>query len=198
MTPRELIDNTRDTNNVIVIDRYAVRPNYNNSNIPNIEPDFILVDMKKLDDNYYLEMISRASEEFKSKRNKNGLPIIAYDIDKISSNEASKIKKQTNKYLKNYDMNLLHSILTKINNNYTAYRTSNAYIAEKFLIDDFISNIKDRILNTNSTAELDYIEELFTREYQKYNNLPKELCCNYYIKELVLLIKERKDILNNQ
>lgn len=198
MTPRELIDNTRDSNNVIVIDRYAVRPNYNNSNIPNIEPDFILVDMKKLDDNYYLEMISRASEEFKSKRNKNGLPIIAYDIDKISSNEASKIKTQTNKYLKNYDMNLLHSILTKINNNYTAYRTTNAYIAEKFLIDDFISYIKDRIISTNSTAELDYIEELFTREYQKYNNLPKELCCNYYIKELVLLIKERKDILNNQ
>lgn len=198
MTPRELIDNTRDINNTIVIDRFAVRPNYNNSNLPNIEPDFILVDLKKLEDNQYLEMVSRASEEFKSKRNKNGLPIIAYDIDKISSNEASKIKSQINKYLKNYDMNMLHSILTKIENNYTAYRTTNAYIAEKFLLDNLLCIIKERITKTNSIAELEYLEELFTKEYQKYNALDKELSCNYSLKDLSTFIKERVTSLNRQ
>lgn len=198
MTPCELIDNTRDVNNTIVIDRFAVRPNYNNSNIPNIEPDFILVDSKKLEDNQYLEMISRASEEFKSKRNKNGLPIIAYDIDKISSNEASKIKSQINKYLKKYDMNMLHSILTKLENNYTAYRTTNAYVAEKFLLDNLLCIIKDRVTKTNSLAELEYLEELFTREYQKYNALDKELSCNYSLKDLSTFIKEKVTSLNRQ
>lgn len=198
MTPRELIDNTRDTNNTIVIDKYAVRPNYNNANIPNIEPDFILVDINKLEDNHYLEIVSRISEEFKTKRNKNGLPIIAYNSEKIASNEVSKINSQITKYKKNNDMTMLHTILTKIENNYTAYRTTNAYLTEKFNIVDFINIVKERISKTNSIAELDYIEELFTREYQKFNNLDKELSCNYSIKDLIPIIKERKDTLNKQ
>lgn len=197
MTPRELIDNTRDETNSIVIDRYAIRPNYNNSNIPNIEPDFILVDLNKLNDNQYLEKISRASEEFKTKRNKNGLPIIAYDIEKISSNELSKIKSLLNKYLKTYDMTLLYSILTKLENNYTAYRNTNPEIAQKFAITDLLNILKERINITNSIAELDYIEELFTRESKKFKDLSNELSCNYSIKELKELINSRKDILNS-
>ena len=196
MTPRELIDNTRDENNTIVIDRYAVRPNYNNSNIPNIEPDFILADIKKLEDNSYLEKISRASEEFKTKRNRNGLPIIAYDIEKIINNEISKIKTLINKYNKNHDMNLLVSILTKIENNYTAYRTYNNEYANNFLIENIIKIILERINVTNSIAELEFIEELFTRENNKFDNLTKELNCNYDLKELKVRIKQRKNILS--
>ncbi len=198
MTPKELIDNTRDYNNTITIDKYAIRPNYNNSNIPNIEPDFILVNSKKLEDRDYLEKISRASEEFKTKRNKNGLPIIAYDMTKIVSNELSKIKSMINKYLKTYDMNLLLPILTKIENNYTAYRNTNLQVAYKFTVYDLINIIKDRITKTNSISELEYIEEVFSREYLKYSNLVKELNCNYYLKELIVLIKDRKDILNSR
>lgn len=197
MTPRELIDNTRDVNNTIIIDRFAVRPNYNNSNIPNIEPDFILADIKKIDDNQYLEMISRASEEFKTKRNKNGLPIIVYDIDKIAANELSKIKTQTKKYLKTYDMNILPTILTKLENNYISYRTYNIEIANKFAIEELINIIKERINKSNSVSELSYIEELLTKEYEKYLKINKELGCNYNIKEILPLINERKNTINN-
>lgn len=196
MTPRELIDNTRDENNTIVIDRYAVRPNYNNSNIPNIEPDFILADIKKLDDNNYLEKISRASEEFKTKRNRNGLPIIAYDIEKIINNEISKINSLINKYNKNHDMNLLVSILTKVENNYTAYRTYNNEYANNFLVENIIKIILERINVTNSIAELEFIEELFIRENNKFDNLKKELNCNYDLKGIKEQIKQRKNILS--
>lgn len=196
MTPRELIDNTRDKNNSIVIDKYAIRPNYNNSNIPNIEPDFILVDINRINDNQYLEKAVRASEEFKTKRNKNGLPIIAYDVEKIAKNELSKINSLIKKYIKNYDMNMLHSILTRIQNNYTSYRNTYSHLADKFNITELLTIVKDRIGKTNSIAELEYIEELFTREYIKFNNLDNELCCNFDIKELRELIKERITLLN--
>jgi hypothetical protein len=196
MTPREIIDNTRDTNNTIIMDRFAIRPNYNNSNLPNIEPDFILADIKKLDDNRYLEMLSRASEEFKTKRNKNGLPIIAYDIDKISDNELSKIKSQTKKYLKSYDMNILYTIITKIENNYTSYRTTNIEISKKFDIEEIIMIVRDRINKSNSISELDYIEDVLKNEYQKYNKLNPNLSCNFDIKEITTLITDRKKLLN--
>ena len=193
MTPRELIDNTRNNNNTIIIDRYAVRPYYNNSNIPTIEPDFIFVDINKLNDNKYLEMISRASEEFKTKRNKDGLPIIAYDINKISDNEVNKIEKLLNKYKKNYDMNLLPGIISKIENNYTAYILNDPKTAEKFKISTLINTVYERISKTNSLAELDFIEELFTRE----NNKLKEQTSNINLKELKEHIKERKNIVSN-
>lgn len=196
MTPRELIDNTRDINNSVVIDKYAIRPNYNNSNIPNIEPDFILVDINKIEDNQYLERAIRASEEFKTKRNKKGLPIIAYDIEKIAKNELAKINSLIKKYIKNYDMNMLHSILTRLQNNYTSYRNTYSHIAEKFNINEILTIVYERINKTNSIAELEYIEELFTREYHKFNNVDKELCCNFDIKELREKIKERISFLN--
>lgn len=196
MTPRELIDNTRDINNSVVIDKYAIRPNYNNSNIPNIEPDFILVDINKIEDNQYLEKAIRASEEFKTKRNKKGLPIIAYDIEKIAKNELAKINSLIKKYIKNYDMNMLHSILTRLQNNYTSYRNTYSHIAEKFNINELLTIVYERINKTNSIAELEYIEELFTREYHKFNNVDKELCCNFDIKELREKIKERISFLN--
>jgi exopolysaccharide biosynthesis protein len=41
-----------------------------------------------------------------------------------------------------------------------------------------------------------YEEELFTREYHKFNNVDKELCCNFDIKELREKIKERISFLN--
>lgn len=196
MTPRELIDNTRDINNSVVIDKYAIRPNYNNSNIPNIEPDFILVDINKIEDNQYLERAIRASEEFKTKRNKKGLPIIAYDIEKIAKNELAKINSLIKKYIKNYDMNMLHSILTRLQNNYTSYRNTYSHIAEKFNINELLTIVYERINKTNSIAELEYIEELFTREYHKFNNVDKELCCNFDIKELREKTKERISFLN--
>ena len=197
VTPRQLIDNTRDLNNTIVINRYALRTNYNNGNIPNIEPDFILVDFNKLDDNNYLEKIERASLEFKSKRNKNGLPIIAIDKEKIANNELSKIKELIDKYKKGYDMNLLNKILTKIENNYTAYYNSESDEVKKFDICLLTDIINKRVRESNSIKELDYILDLFKNEYNKYKVIDKSYLVNFDIVSLEKLITERKSMINN-
>ena len=93
-------------------------------------------------------------------------------------------------------MNMLHSILTRLQNNYTSYRNTYSHIAEKFNINELLTIVYERINKTNSIAELEYIEELFTREYHKFNNVDKELCCNFDIKELREKIKERISFLN--
>ena len=197
MTPRELIDSTRDTNNTILIDKYALRPNFNNSNIPNIEPDFILVNINKLEDEHFLELVSRISEEFKTKRNKNGLPIIAIDLDKITKNELSKIKTLTSKYNKNHDMNILNSILIKLSNNYSSYEIVSTELKERFNLSPFIKELEERINNTNSIAELNYIEEILKNEVNKYNNVNNKKCCSIDLREIKKSISIRKEILNN-
>lgn len=197
MTTRELLDNSRDKRNTIVIDRYAIRPNYNNSNLPYLEPDYILVDKNKLNDNTYLEKISRASLEFKTKRNKEGLPIIAVDIPKIIENEEIKIKQMLNKYKKTHDMTILPSILTKLENNYSAYQSAQEEYAANFHIAALLEIVKKRIAESNSNAELNYIEDTFINEYNKYKNVSKEIQCNIDIKEVKKWIKDRKEIINN-
>lgn len=196
MTTRELLDNSRDVANTIIIDRYAIRPNYNNSNLPYLEPDYILVDKNKLNDNTYLETISRASIEFKTKRNKDGLPIIAIDIPKIIENEKAKIKQMINRYKKSHDMTILPSILTKLENNYSAYQLYNKEYAENFSITPLLEIIKKRIAESNSNAELNYIEDTFNNECTKYKNVAKEIPCNINKKEIKEWIKERKEWIN--
>ena len=196
MTPRELIDNTRDINNRILLDKYAIRPNYNNSNLPNIEPDYILVDAKRLNDKNYLEKISRASLEFKTKRNKEGLPIIAIDDRRIAELETSKINNVYKKYQKSHDMTLLHFIITKINNNHTAYRSLNNDLAKKFDIKIILNTIKERIKVSNSISEIEYIENILREEESKYKYLIKDYSNEEEIKELAKVINNRIEELN--
>ena len=197
MTPRELIDNSRDITNTLIISRYAIRPNYNNSNLPYLEPDYILVDKTKLDNNTYLENISRASEEFKTKRNKEGLPIIAIDFSKIVDNELRKIKQLTNKYERTHDMTILPSLITKILNNYSAYSLYNEKLTNKFNLNKIIDLITKKIEVSNSNAELNFIIETLTNEYQKYQNISKNIKCPINIKEIKDIIKKRQEIINN-
>ncbi len=198
MTPRELIDNTRDINNTIIIDKYAIRPNYNNSNIPNIEPDYLLVDGNNLDNKDYLELISRISEEFKTKRNKTGLPIIALSIPTIAESEATKINTVIKKYQKNHDMNLLNGIINKIGNNSSAYETLDT--KEITIFDEITTNIEniiiERIKVSNSNSELTYIENIFEEELEKYKNTSKKQNCNFKTKEIKEHINNRKSIIN--
>ena len=196
MTPRELIDNTRDINNRVTLDKYAIRPNFNNSNLPNIEPDFILVDMNRLDDKNYLEKISRASSEFKTKRNKEGLPIIAVDKNKITNNELSKISTIFNKYQKNHDMLLLNSIVTKLANNYTAYQNTDKELATKFNNHILLDTVRERISNSNSISEIEYIENVFREEENKYKYIKKNPSSEEYIKDLKTTIDNRIEELN--
>ncbi len=196
MTPRELIDNTRDINNHLLLDKYAIRPSFNNSNLPNIEPDYILVDAKRLNDNAYLERISRASEEFKTKRNKEGLPIIAVDEERISSSELTKISTTFTKYQRNHDMHLLNSIITKINNNVTAYRTLDNDLKDKFDISIIFNALKERIKSSNSISEIEFIENLFVEEEKKYKYLLKDYTKEKEIKELKEIIDTRINEIN--
>ena len=196
MTPRELIDNTRDINNHLLLDKFAIRPNFNNSNIPNIEPDYILVDSNRLNDTTYLEKIYRASIEFKTKRNKEGLPIIAIDDSRISDSELTKINTIFAKYQRNHDMHLLNSIITKINNNITAYRTLDNDLQNKFDISIIYNSLKDRIKSSNSISEIEFIENLFTEEEKKYRYLIKDYTNEKEIKELKELIDNRINEIN--
>lgn len=197
MTPRELIDNSRDEYNTIIISKYAIRPNFNNSNYPYLEPDYILVDKNKLDDNTYLEKVSRASQEFKNKRNKDGLPIIAYDLTKIVDNEIKKISQLQKKYQRTHDMNIIPSLLSKIINNYSAYITYDKYTAEKFNPNKFINIIKERISTSNSQSELTYIEDTIINEFVKFKNISKDIAFDFNIKEIKKIIKDRIEVINN-
>ncbi len=195
MTPKELINNTRDIANTVIIDRFAVRPNYNNSNIPNIEPDFLLIDKSKLDNLSYVQKVTSISEEFKTKRHKNGLPLLVVDIQKVISNEKSKIDNLIRKYQKNHDNKILENILTRIENNYNTYQDRPLW-QENFDIDPVIELLVNRINSTKSLKELNLLEEIFTNEYNKFSEIDI-VNCNFNIKEIQKLIDSKKEIINN-
>lgn len=187
--PTNVLNNSYANN--VILDKYAIRANYNNGNIPNIEPDFILVDQAKLDDNNYLEKVSRISESFITKRNKNGLPIVAYDLEKIQNNEESKIKRLTTRYTQKYDMKLIPNILKKIGNNYIAFGKEN------FNFQEIINIVKERISKSNSVSELNFIKESFANELKRQKNNP------YNLRELEITINKKiqdleKESPNNQ
>lgn len=196
MTPRELIDNTRDLNNRLLIDKYAIHSNTSNPNMPNIEPDFILVDETRLDDNSYLEKISRASQEFKTKKNKDGIPIIAVNPERVANNEIKKIDTLFTKYKRSHDLSVLNSLVTKINNNYTAYRNYNQELKQKFNIVVILEEVKNRIKESNSISEIEYIEDIFVDEETKYKYIAKELTYEKYIQELKTTIDNRLKEIN--
>ena len=197
MAPRELIDNTRDIKNTILIDKYAVRPNFNNSNYPYIEPDFILASSKLLDDSTYLEKLSRASLEFKSKRNKNGLPIVVVNYDKIAKSERKKLDNLYQKYQKSQDMYEFESILLRTQNNYTSYNRIDNELKELFNPKEVIKALKERIDKSNSVAELEYLEAILIAEDKKFNSFNAMEKCNIDINPLRGLIHDKIAYIND-
>lgn len=165
--PFEMIDNTRDKN-TIYLDKYALRPNYNNSNRPYIEPDFILVNLNRVSDHTYLEKVIRAASEFKTKRNKEGLPIFGIDFDLLVKNEKSKIDKMIERYNKSKDMVVLRNILTRLENNYSSY--VNTEYAKEFDFKIIMDILKKRLPNSNSVAELEYLIDAFKYEDNKFED----------------------------
>ena len=192
-----LINNTRDYNNTIYLNKYALRPNYNNNNIPNIEPDYLLVDASRLSDNIYLNKIVNVSLEFKNKHHPEGLPIISLDLKQTSQKELANINKLLKEYTTTYEPHILRNLLTKLENNYTAYRHTNKEESLKYDIYVILNTIIDRINNTNSIYELNELEDIFTKEYLKYELLSKDNKCNFYLENLTKKIIARKNILNN-
>ena len=181
--PYEMIDNTRDKN-TLYLDKYAIRPNYNNSNRPFIEPDFILINLNRISDHTYLETVIRASQEFKTKRNKDGLPIFGIDFDQLVKNEKNKLDKMIERYNKSKDMVTLHNILTRLENNYSNY--IDTPYAKTFDINIFLDILKKRIPQSNSIAELEYLLDSLKEEDNKYQENS-----NIDIKKIEDLIKKR-------
>ncbi len=181
--PYEMIDNTRDKN-TLYLDKYAIRPNYNNSNRPFIEPDFILINLNRISDHTYLETVIRASQEFKTKRNKDGLPIFGIDFDQLVKNEKNKLDKMIERYNKSKDMVTLHNILTRLENNYSNY--IDTPYAKTFDINIFLDILKKRIPQSNSVAELEYLLDSLKEEDNKYQENS-----NIDIKKIEELIKKR-------
>ena len=94
-------------------------------------------------------------------------------------------------------MNLLNKILTKIENNYTAYYNSESDEVKKFDICLLTDIINKRVRESNSIKELDYILDLFKNEYNKYKVIDKSYLVNFDIVSLEKLITERKSMINN-
>ena len=197
MTPRELIDNTRDLKNTILVDKFAIRPNYNNSNYPNIEPDFIIANYDLLEDSNYLEKLSRASLEFKSKRNKNGLPIVVINYSKLVSSEKRKIDNLYKKYSKSQDMYDFESILTKLENNYSSYSYFSEELLNKFDLKELTKVLKTRIEKSGSICELEYLKELLKEEDKKFNNVIPNEKYKFETYALEGLIQDKIDFLND-
>ncbi len=191
-----LIDQTRDYNNTLYLNKYGVRPNYNDDNIPNIEPDYILVKANRLNDKMYLNQIVNISLEFRSKRHPEGLPIISIDLEKVAKKELLSVNKLLKEYEMTYEPYLLKKVLTKLENNYTAYRKVNKEEALRYDIYLLLSVVINRLNETNSIYELNEIEEIFSAEYHKYDLLSNEYKCNYYLDYLKKSIAARKKVLN--
>lgn len=162
-TPRELIDNTRDTSNNIIIDKY-------DENI--IEPDYIITFQDKLYENdtinkEYLELIYRISTYFNYKKDKN-IPIIVIDINKIVDSETSRLKENIERYDKNHDVALFTSVLTKLENNINGCKIN--YKKQVIKLNTVpIESILDKRINTSeSISELEYLKNVLENEENKY------------------------------
>lgn len=188
--PFELIDNTR-YDNTLILDKYALRPNYNNSNRPYVEPDFILINLSRVSDHTYLERVVRASNEFKTKRNKEGLPIIGIDFTKLIKTEQEKIEKSITRYEKTKDMITFRSILTNMENNASSYKDTE--YEKEFKIKDVIELLKRRVPKSNSVKELEYLLDIFKEENNKFYNKD----CNFDLDTIETIIKYRMNELNS-
>ena len=195
--PSEVIDRTRDYNNAIYLDPYALRTNFNDANLPNIEPDYILVSAKRLSDKVFLQKIVKISLDFKTKKHKNGLPVIIIDIEKNSQKELNYINKLLMKYKSTCEPIYLSKLLTILENNYTAYRNIDISEAKKYDIYLMLNTVIQRICYTNSAYELNEILKIFENEYNKYKDLSKEYKCNFELNVIKKAIETRLYILNN-
>ena len=183
-TPRELLDNTRYSKNEILIDKY-IDSNY-------IEPNYIIIFEDILYqgeeiNTSYLNQAYQASIDFKSKNNPKGLPIIVISVAKVKENEINKINYNLNRYIKNHDVALLSSTLTRLNNNYNAYLFNNKSALSEFASITIEDIIHTRIKNSNSISELEYIKSIIELEQKKY----KEYKCHINYKTIIKSIINR-------
>ncbi len=188
--PFEMIDNTR-YKNTFILDKYALRPNYNNSNRPYVEPDFILVNLSLTSDHTYLEKVVRAASEFKTKRNKDGLPIIGIEFNTLVLNEKNKLEKNINRYNKTKDMITLSNLITRLENNYSSYKDTEYEKEFDFYV--IKEMIRRRVPKSNSISELEYILETLHREKEKFYDGDD----NMDIENLEMLINYRLEELNS-
>ncbi len=172
MCPRSIINNTRETRNNVLIDKYERRLKLKSST-PYIIPDSIIVyknDLYDENDNIkrtYLELIAKISRDFINRYHMNGLAIIVIDREYIANNELTKINKNINKYLDNKNVKLYSKIIKKYLNNKSGYILSNSSLAYHFDNKTIIDPLIKRINESNSISELDSLRRLLAEENSK-------------------------------
>ena len=188
LPPRDLINTSRDIKNTVELDKNDIRTDYINSNYPNIEPNYIIVTSEVLEDNSYLEKAYRASQDFKSKKNKTGLPIVIIDKEKISNNELTKVNKLYKKYLKTRDFYDLEEVLKKTQVNYYGYLKYDKKLAKIFDNKFIIDTIGQIIENAKTRSKTNLLENIIDEELIKYNNISS---CNFDIISLKNIISNK-------
>lgn len=206
MVPRNLINNTRESCNNIILNKYEERTNHLNSNNPNIIPDYIIIFKDLLfangrQNNAYLEKNYRASLDFKSKNHPKGLPIIMIDREKLVVSELTNLNESIKKYTQNNSVTLFSKCLNKFENNKTGYILSHSKLVDAFNENIILSPLKNRIYETNSLAELEYLKDIILEEKEKYTH-PELLKVTYqkinYDNILELIEKHKRKVLNKQ
>lgn len=206
MSPRTLINNTRESCNNIILSKYEDRPNYLNSNNPNITPDYIIIfkDLlfeNELQNNSYLEKNYRASLDFKNKNHPKGLPLILIDRERILTSELNNLNESINKYIKNNSVTLFSKCLNKFENNKCGFILSHSKLADEFNEEIIITPLMNRITSTNSIAELEYIKDIIENEKDKYTH-PELLKVAYqkinFDNILTLIEKSKIKVLSKQ
>ena len=162
-SPRELIDNSRDISNEIIISNYD-----NKNNTKYITPDYVMI----YESNINEELIEKAYRASMELGNKNPLPIIVIKEDKIIENELKKIKDLETKFSKTNDVNTLQSLLTKYCNNYSGLRISNPDLANTFDPNIIIKIMEKEANRNNSKKALNILKNIVLDENKKYINIP--------------------------
>ncbi|MGN1337303.1 MAG: hypothetical protein ACI4WW_02390 [Candidatus Coprovivens sp.] len=161
-SPRELIDNTRENSNEIIISKYD-----NKNNNKYIIPDYIMIYEENITDEL-IEKAYRASKELFN------IPIIVIKQEKIMDNELKKINELENKFLKTKDVNILGSMITKCANNYTGYSISNKEYIKYFDINNIIKIMEREANRNNSIKALNVLKNIVIEENKKYKTIPYE------------------------
>ena len=165
----------------VSIDTYL---NNKSSNVLNLMPDYIIVYKDMLLNKDYMEHVYMASQEFKSKQYKEGLPIIVIDENKVIDKWKKDLSKLKETYNKTHDLKDLRNYVGKFtlcNSNLRSLER------EELDINILLDVVKKRVKVSNSKKELESIYYIFKDECDKYYN---KSYCDFNLKDIKELVSK--------
>jgi hypothetical protein len=147
-------------------------------------PDYIIVYKDMLLNKDYMEHVYMASQEFKSKQYKEGLPIIVIDENKVIDKWKKDLSKLKETYNKTHDLKDLRNYVGKFtlcNSNLRSLER------EELDINILLDVVKKRVKVSNSKKELESIYYIFKDECDKYYN---KSYCDFNLKDIKELVSK--------